>query len=145
MDKVTCTWRKIQMEDLRKIFTVLSSTGTYDSYCVVVIQKKKLLICWIEDWKDSINKLVVANRGEIACRVMETAKSLGIRTVAVFSDADKNAKHVGMVSNYRCTYSYGCRSKQILGMLQFTCPNVFLKSWNESRVQSVKSKILLRG
>ncbi|WP_422041510.1 acetyl/propionyl/methylcrotonyl-CoA carboxylase subunit alpha [Roseibium sp.] len=41
-------------------------------------------------------KILIANRGEIACRVIETAKRLGIRTVAVYSDADANAKHVAM-------------------------------------------------
>ena len=40
----------------------------------------------------------MANRGEIACRVMKTAKKMGIRTVAVYSDADENAIHVDMVS-----------------------------------------------
>ncbi|MBV8280158.1 MAG: ATP-grasp domain-containing protein, partial [Verrucomicrobia bacterium] len=39
-------------------------------------------------------KLLIANRGEIACRVAATAARLGIRTVAVYSDVDKNAKHV---------------------------------------------------
>ena len=39
-------------------------------------------------------KILIANRGEIACRVAETARRLGIRTVAVYSDADANAKHV---------------------------------------------------
>ncbi|KOB75737.1 Methylcrotonoyl-coenzyme A carboxylase 1 alpha, partial [Operophtera brumata] len=43
-----------------------------------------------------ISKVLIANRGEIACRVMRTAKKLGIRTVAVFSDADKHAMHVEM-------------------------------------------------
>ncbi|WP_420935807.1 acetyl/propionyl/methylcrotonyl-CoA carboxylase subunit alpha [Alteromonas sp. A081] len=43
-----------------------------------------------------INKLLVANRGEIACRVMKTAKHLGVKTVAVYSDADVNARHVAM-------------------------------------------------
>ena len=43
-----------------------------------------------------INKLLIANRGEIACRVMKTAKLLGIQTVAVYSDADANARHVAM-------------------------------------------------
>lgn len=40
------------------------------------------------------NKILIANRGEIACRVIKTARALGIRTVAVYSDADANAQHV---------------------------------------------------
>jgi acetyl/propionyl-CoA carboxylase alpha subunit len=39
-------------------------------------------------------RLLIANRGEIACRVMATARRLGIRTIAVYSDADAGAKHV---------------------------------------------------
>ena len=41
-------------------------------------------------------KILIANRGEIACRVMKTAKKMGIKTVAVYSDADKRALHVQM-------------------------------------------------
>ena len=41
-------------------------------------------------------KILIANRGEIACRVIKTAKKMGIKTVAVFSDADRNALHVQM-------------------------------------------------
>ncbi|MBX3612456.1 MAG: acetyl/propionyl/methylcrotonyl-CoA carboxylase subunit alpha [Burkholderiaceae bacterium] len=40
------------------------------------------------------SKILIANRGEIACRVAATARRLGIRTVAVYSDADANARHV---------------------------------------------------
>lgn len=39
-------------------------------------------------------KILIANRGEIACRVIATARKMGIQTVAVYSDADKDARHV---------------------------------------------------
>ena len=41
-------------------------------------------------------KILIANRGEIACRVIKTARRMGIATVAVYSDADKDALHVEM-------------------------------------------------
>ncbi|MBB4104208.1 acetyl-CoA carboxylase biotin carboxylase subunit [Allorhizobium borbori] len=44
----------------------------------------------------SIKKILIANRGEIACRVIKTAKKMGIKTVAVYSDADRDALHVKM-------------------------------------------------
>ena len=39
-------------------------------------------------------KLMVANRGEIACRIIKTARNLGIKTLAIYSDGDKNSAHV---------------------------------------------------
>ncbi|WP_323036179.1 acetyl/propionyl/methylcrotonyl-CoA carboxylase subunit alpha [Pararhodobacter sp.] len=41
-------------------------------------------------------KILIANRGEIACRVIKSARKMGIRTVAIYSDADRNALHVKM-------------------------------------------------
>lgn len=46
-----------------------------------------------------INSLLIANRGEIACRVIRTARELGIRTIAVYSDADANAPHVQLADD----------------------------------------------
>jgi len=42
------------------------------------------------------SKILIANRGEIACRVIKTCRAMGIKTVAVYSDADKDARHVEM-------------------------------------------------
>ncbi|MFN0161967.1 MAG: biotin carboxylase N-terminal domain-containing protein, partial [Burkholderiales bacterium] len=42
------------------------------------------------------NKILIANRGEIACRVIHTAARLGVRTVAVYSEADASARHVAL-------------------------------------------------
>ncbi|WP_280742544.1 acetyl-CoA carboxylase biotin carboxylase subunit [Polynucleobacter sphagniphilus] len=47
-------------------------------------------------------KILIANRGEIACRVMKTAKKMGIKTVAVYSEADKEARHVQMADEAVC-------------------------------------------
>jgi 3-methylcrotonyl-CoA carboxylase alpha subunit len=43
-----------------------------------------------------VNKLLIANRGEIACRIIRSCQLLGIPTVAVYSDADANAAHVAL-------------------------------------------------
>ena len=49
-----------------------------------------------------MRKLLVANRGEIALRVMKTAKAMNIKTVAIFSEADRNAPHVKYADEAVC-------------------------------------------
>ena len=59
-------------------------------------------------------KILIANRGEIACRVIKTARRMGIATVAVYSDADRNAVHVAMAGEAVATPQtepYGCSVK----------------------------------
>ena len=48
------------------------------------------------------NKILIANRGEIACRVIQTAHKMGIRCVAVYSEADANSMHVAMADEAYC-------------------------------------------
>ncbi len=63
------------------------------------------------------DKILIANRGEIACRIMRTARRLGVKTVAVFSDADAKALHVRMVRRLVST----CLASSIISYCNHTC------------------------
>lgn len=70
-----------------------------------------------------IRSLLIANRGEIACRIIRTARSMGLRTVAVYSEADRNALFVRMADQAVCigpapaAQSYLCGDKIIAAAL----------------------------
>ena len=49
--------------------------------------------------KNMFKRILIANRGEIACRVIKTARRMGIETVAVYSEADRDALHVEMADH----------------------------------------------
>ena len=49
-----------------------------------------------------MKKLLIANRGEIALRIMRTAHEMGIKTVAIFSEVDRNAPHVRFADEAVC-------------------------------------------
>ena len=59
------------------------------------------------------NKILIANRGEIACRIIQTAHRMGIRCVAVYSDADANARHVAMADE---AFNIGQADESDLGL-----------------------------
>ena len=61
------------------------------------------------------NKILIANRGEIACRVAATARRLGIKTVAVYSEADANAKHVASCDEAVCIGAAPAKESYLLG------------------------------
>ena len=60
-------------------------------------------------------KILIANRGEIACRVIKTARKMGIKTVAVYSDADKVARHVMLADEAVTIGPAPCRESYLLG------------------------------
>lgn len=62
-----------------------------------------------------MKKILVANRGEIAIRVMRTAKKMGIKTVAVFSEADRNAPHVRFADEAVCLGPAPSNQSYLLG------------------------------
>lgn len=63
----------------------------------------------------TIKKILVANRGEIALRIMKTARKMGIKTVAVFSTADRNAPHVHFADEAACIGNPPSNESYLLG------------------------------
>ncbi|XP_053376070.1 methylcrotonoyl-CoA carboxylase subunit alpha, mitochondrial-like [Mercenaria mercenaria] len=93
--------------------TIINPLSKFNRLSLLILQNRKL------SNKSSIEKILIANRGEIACRVIKTARSLGIRTVSIYSEADKNALHVSMadeayhIGPAAASQSYLCQDKII--------------------------------
>nr|XP_012149295.1 PREDICTED: methylcrotonoyl-CoA carboxylase subunit alpha, mitochondrial [Megachile rotundata] len=72
-----------------------------------ILQCRTIILCihnlhTSETLSNRFNKILIANRGEIVCRIVKTAKKLGIKTVGIYSEADKNSMHVEQVDEAYC-------------------------------------------
>ena len=94
-------------------------------------------------------KILIANRGEIACRVIKTARKMGIKTVAVYSEADCDALHVELADESVCIGPPPSKeSYLVMDKIIQACPNALLVvakiiplPMNTSGIDSFNSKL----
>ena len=85
----------------------------------------------------SPDTVLIANRGEIACRVIRAVRSLGLRSVAVYSDADRNAPHVKLADQAvylgptNVAESYLNLDKLIDAAKQTQCQSIHRINWDQ--------------
>ena len=84
--------------------------------------------------------LLIANRGEIACRIIETARRLGLETVAVYSDVDTTARHVEMADKATVRFDLGLDHSEYEGSLNFGAFRASLTALLGKLASAIKAK-----
>uniref|UniRef100_A0A8I5YBZ6 Propionyl-CoA carboxylase alpha chain, mitochondrial n=1 Tax=Rattus norvegicus TaxID=10116 RepID=A0A8I5YBZ6_RAT len=84
----------------KKLKTSFPRAPVYSQQCLVV--SRSLSSVEYEPKEKTFDKILIANRGEIACRVIKTCRKMGIRTVAIHSDVDASSVHVKMADEAVC-------------------------------------------
>lgn len=89
-------WRRSSQQ----LLWTLKHAPVYSQQCLVV--SRSLSSVEYEPKEKTFDKILIANRGEIACRVIKTCRKMGIRTVAIHSDVDASSVHVKMADEAVC-------------------------------------------
>ncbi|XP_014637341.1 PREDICTED: propionyl-CoA carboxylase alpha chain, mitochondrial isoform X3 [Ceratotherium simum simum] len=106
----------------------LKDVPYYSRQCVVV--SRSLCSARYDSNEKTFDKILIANRGEIACRVIKTCKKMGIKTVAIHSDVDASSVHVKMADEAVCV-GLAPTSKSYLNM------DAIMEAIKKTRAQAV--------